>query len=1018
MTELITTKIVPPRRRPDFLDRPRLLDTLLENVHRRLIVVSAPAGYGKTALLVDFAHQLDYPMCWYTVTESDGDLWSFARYMVGAIQQQYPSFGERSLDYIEREVADSEALVTTLVNEIHALEQPLWLIIDDFHLIEDSHVVQRFLASLIPLLPDDCHLIIATRTVPDLGPEMVARLVARREIVGIGRDALRFTPEEVQEFLLDVYGRDVSLDEAQQLAEASEGWITAIILTSEAGDPLGGIARAQSAGGRLYEYLATEVLARLSPDTRDFLIESSVLSEMASEIVNALLEIDDAGTMLETLEQRNIFVSRLQDRIDPWDVIDEPRLWYRYHSLFREFLLAQLRDTNPQRYWDLQQRAGYVLTEAGHRDQAIDYFLKAGAYEDAALAIEEEAQGAFTTAMADRGARWIDALPTEVLDRHPQLLRFRAKAHIERGGDPARAVDLCNTAEKTLRRQDSLSELAWVLADKASALRIQGKFQAVIEHCQEALQLAPDDELSLIAEAQRNLGIAQAGLGQLEEGLTALRTALDLWEQTGNRTSYGLGHQDLGGVLHRMGNLTASNLHYRKALEIWDEINDTGRAVLTLNNLALVFHDRGRYTEALREYRQALERARETGSRRHGAYVLIGMGDAYRDLGRYTDAVEVYKQGLLDARKVGDAYLGAYALDALGQTYHLMGETTDGIALVRRAYEDARERGAEYEMALYQLSLGAIAHERGFLDNATSRLKHCIVHFQQGHLAELAKAYLHLAQTHHLAYRPQEMRECIRDTELYLFRLGYDGFILFTVLRTAGAIQASADTGPYLRDLLEQAEERLGPIPEVAQRTPRPPLRVQMFGQPRVFRGDVPLANNDWSRQRVRELFFYLLTNPHRTTQQIGADLWPDLSPSKVKNNLYVTVSRVRRALDNPDCVVSVDGRYAIQASQLRVDVHQFREAIDLARTSPTARTEVRQLERAVSLYQGEFLQDFPAGSSDSWIREEREALRRIYERALERLIDYWSNRGDERRARRYRQLYSELTEVQEIPHP
>ncbi|MFQ5344037.1 MAG: hypothetical protein ACE5F6_21045, partial [Anaerolineae bacterium] len=421
MVELITTKIVPPRRRPDVLDRPRLLDALLQHADQRLIVVSAPAGYGKTSLLVDFAYRLDDLVCWYTVTEPDGNLWTFARYVVGAIRQQIPHFGDRSLQLIDREAGDYDMLVTTLVNEIHALEFPLWLIIDDFHVIDDSQAVKQFLESLILHLPDNGHLVFATRTIPDLGPELVARLAARREIFGLGRDALRFTPEEAWAFLRDVYHYDVSLDEARELTEAAEGWITAIILSGQAGDPLAGIARARSAGGQLYDYLAAEVLARLSERTRNFLMESSVLNEMEPAVVNALLGIDRAEAFLDILEQQNIFVTQFEERTDISDLLGESRVWYRYHSLFREFLQTRLWETDRQRYWDLQQRAAVVLTGAGHPAQAIDYFLKAGAFEEAAQTIEEQTHHAYTTAQADRMSRWIDALPSELLERHPRL---------------------------------------------------------------------------------------------------------------------------------------------------------------------------------------------------------------------------------------------------------------------------------------------------------------------------------------------------------------------------------------------------------------------------------------------------------------------------------------------------------------------------------------------------------------------------------------------------------------------
>lgn len=525
------------------------------------------------------------------------------------------------------------------------------------------------------------------------------------------------------------------------------------------------------------------------------------------------------------------------------------------------------------------------------------------------------------------------------------------------------------------------------------------------------MELAGEEEPVIGADAHRTIGLAQSELGRLDEAVAAFRTALDYWQSTDNLANRGVLHNDLGMALHRAGHLSASEFHFQKALEIWDELKDVSRAVLALNNLASVYHDHGKYNEALKRYRRAMEGARESGSRRYGAYILIGMGDVYRDLGRYSDAVEVYKQGLLDARKIGDAFLGTYGLDALGQTYHLMGKTSDGIALVRRAYEDARERGAEYEMALYQLSLGAIAHEQGFLDDATSRLKHCLEYFQQGHLPELTKTNLHLAQTHHLAYRPQEMRECIRIAELCLFRLGYDGFILPTLLRTADAIRAGADVSSYLKDLLEQAEERFGPALQATQRLPSPPLRVHMLGEPRVYLGEAPLKNEDWSRQRVQELFFYLLTHPRRMTREIGEDLWPNLPSAKVINNLYVTISRLRRALDNPDYIVTEAGHYSLRIPQLWVDVHEFRDAIELAKSSPDVWEEIQYLERAVSLYQGDFLKNFSVASSDSWIYRERTEHRRLYEGALKRLVNYWTEQGDHGRARRYAELRSEFIE-------
>ena len=1010
MVELIATKIVAPKRRPDLLDRPRLLDVLLAEPRRRLTFISAPAGFGKTTLLVDLAHRVDEVVCWYTVTESDTNLWVFARYLIGAIQQQFPHFGQRALKYVQEEPDDYAAFVASLINEMYSLDQPFSLFIDDFHLVAEVPLIKGFLETLIPLLPDHCHLVIASRTVPDFDPGLVTRLAAQRQIVGLGQRDLCFTAAEVQAFLREAYNHVVSLEEAQKLTTAAEGWISAIILTSQVGDPLAGIDRARDAGDRLYDYLATQVLEHLDPRIRTFLMESAILAEMAPAIVNTILGIDDAAERLEALERKNTFITRLESPTSDGKLAGQPGLWYRYHALFRDYLQARLHATAPERYQELQKRAAHALMNAGYHDLAIEHLLKAGSYEEAADAIEAETHAMITTARADRLSRWIDALPLTILQQRPRLLRYRASICNERDGDPNRALELCAMAEALLQQTHSKAELAWTLLEKATALRIQGRFDEVIACCEQAMMIVDNDAPNIVAEAQRAMGLAQAQLGNLKAGVAALRAALKFWQNTENVANQALLHNDLGILLMRTGSLTASQLHLQQALETWQMLNDASHAAMTLNNLALVFHYQGRYTEALEEYQHALQYAQEAVSRRYGAYILIGMGDVYRDLQQYSEAVAVYKQGLLDARKVADAFLGAYALSALGQTYYFMGQHQEGLTLLRRAYEDARERGVGYEIALHQLALGAIAHEQGFLDDAFQRLQYCVERFREGHLRELAVTYLHLAQAYYLAYRLREMQDCLREAELCLFRLGYDGFILPTMLRTAGAIRASREPSPYLLDLLEQAETRIGFSPETAQRPPQPLLKVYMFGHPRVFLGEAPLANEDWNRQRTQELFFYLLSRPHLTPHQIGADLWPDLPRLKVRNNVHVTFSYIRKALGNPAAISRQDGRYSIQLSHLWVDTYKFREAIELARNSPDVWGEIQHLERAISLYRGDFLENFSVTADDTWIREERERFRRMACQALERLIEHWTEQGDLQQVRRYTQMYRRIS--------
>ena len=222
------TKYRPPHLPGNAIVRERLVDFLHQHVHSRLILTSAPAGYGKTTLLVQFAQSTDIPVCWCCLESLDRDVKRFLTSLIESLRGRFPDFG-RGLDHLVRE-ASNDTVVAAMVNALEA-EIPHYfvLVLDDYQEAETPEVNQ-VLQALLKHLPENCHIILASRHMPRVG---LARLMAGRDVVGLGPEQLRFTEAEIAQFLHELYGLQPGKEELSQIARQSEGWITGILLATQ-----------------------------------------------------------------------------------------------------------------------------------------------------------------------------------------------------------------------------------------------------------------------------------------------------------------------------------------------------------------------------------------------------------------------------------------------------------------------------------------------------------------------------------------------------------------------------------------------------------------------------------------------------------------------------------------------------------------------------------------------------------------------------------------------------------------
>ena len=391
-TPVLATKLYAPTRRPQVVARPRLIEQLhstLEPDHR-LTLLSAPAGFGKTTVLGDWlAHLDELPASprvgWLSLDAGDNDLVRLLTHATAALHRAGLEIDTGVIESVGS--GSATAALTAMVNDVALVGELMpgerWvLVLDDYQVIEASEVHEA-VTFLLDHLPDQLHLVMATRSDP---PLPLARLRARGQLTEVRAADLRFTAAEAREFLNQAMGLDLSPAEVDALDERTEGWVAGLQLAAlslrgipEPAESAAFIEAFTGSNRFVIDYLADEVLARQPPEVREFLLRTAVLERLSGPLCDAVTGRADGTRMLEDLERGNLFVVPL----------DAERSWYRYHHLFGDALHARLLAEHPDEVPDLHQRASAYYESLGFDPDAVRHALAAEDFDRAARLIEE-----------------------------------------------------------------------------------------------------------------------------------------------------------------------------------------------------------------------------------------------------------------------------------------------------------------------------------------------------------------------------------------------------------------------------------------------------------------------------------------------------------------------------------------------------------------------------------------------------------------------------------------------------
>jgi len=619
---ILATKLYFPRLRPNAVSRPRLIERLNEGLHRKLTLISAPAGFGKTTLVTAWVEGIKRPTAWLSLDDQENDPTRFLIYLIAAVQTIAPTLGEGVLRALQSsQPPPPEAMLTALLNDLASIKDPFVLILDDYHVIE-AQSVDQVLTYLVEHLPPHMHLVITTREDPHLP---LARLRARGHLTELRAADLRFTSSEAAAFLNQVMGLTLSTQDIARLSDRTEGWIAGLQLAAlslQGHQDVPGFIQAFAGDHRyIVDYLVEEVLQRQPEPVRNFLLQTSILDRLSGPLCDAVTGQEEGSARLEVLERGNFFVVPLDDK----------RHWYRYHHLFADVLAAHLLAEQPEQVSTLHRRASAWYERHGSAGDAIRHALEAFDFERAAdlveLAIPEMRRSRQDATLLG----WLKALPDELFHFRPVLSVGYAYALLASGeleavharlSDAERWLDttadtsafaLAPSTEMVVADEEEFRQLpALIAVYRAARAQVLGDVPDTIKYARRVLDLVPEEDHLGRGAAVALLGLAFWTSGDLE---AAHRTFAD-------------------GIAS-----------VRMAGNISDAINGT----IALADIRIA---QGRLREAMHTYERSLQGALEQGEPvlRGTADLYVGMSELHRE---HND-LHAATQYLLRSKELGE----------------------------------------------------------------------------------------------------------------------------------------------------------------------------------------------------------------------------------------------------------------------------------------------------------------------------------------------------------------------------
>jgi len=560
---LMKTKLFVPQAH-ELLPRPRLTQELNKGLKYRLNLVVAPAGYGKTTAVAEWARQNNLPVTWFSLDEGDNDPVRFWSYLLMALEQITPGIGSKAAVVLRAiGMPQVEKVIALLIDDILGLSQEFTLVLDDFHLIKDP-VIHDTLLFLLQYMPNFMHIYLISRELPPLS---LARMMGKGMLKELSAPELCFTQDEIAAFYR---GRNITLtrEETIQLETRTEGWAAGLHLAAlsmkDSRDILGTICALKGNNHYLSGYLSDEVLKQWPDDEKTFLLQTSILDRLCGSLCDAVTGQTGSEEVLARLVEKNAFIT----------ILDMEGYWYRYHNLFSEFLQSRWERENRAQRNTLHRLAGEWYARNGFLNEAVHHFIEGECFSQAVQLIQEMAPGMLEKGETESLLNWLNVLPESWINQNPVLCLAGAWALIltrrleEVENWLHKAEELCGKRkDPSLPVTEQQRIMGEICLARARLYHYNLKQQCAL--FKEACRLIPDRSIFLQAAMQPNMGMP----GVLKGFFNYTRDLREIEPF----------FRQLMDTLGQIGNQSVTGVHYIVCGELayeWNKMEDASRLVI------------------------------------------------------------------------------------------------------------------------------------------------------------------------------------------------------------------------------------------------------------------------------------------------------------------------------------------------------------------------------------------------------------------------------------------------------
>jgi len=955
--------ITPPAFEKGKLHREELVDRLHAAVEKPLVVVAAPAGYGKTTLLADFTANTDLRVCWVRLGGESHDPVSIARLTMASLRNSF----RRTRNAAEPRfslASPPEAVARVLSSWIESeVPDSFVLAIDDVHDIGEGGPSLAFLDEFLLIRPNSLTLIASGRAVPELS---LARLLAQGQLAGFGPHDLAFTRDEIAALSSLTLRRDIDPEEVERIYQTSKGWATGVMLSAVlAGETLSRLG--QDPGPLIHDYLSSVVLNRLPDGLRRFTLDASVLPVMTAELCDLSLQRDDSDKMLAQLRRRGVFI----------DVSAGNPPIFSFQDMFREFLGETLLATDSARQDRLRQRAGGVLEREGAIEAAFRLYVEAREYERASRLADANAKAIYLSGRWETLEAWYNSLRGYETGA-PNLLLYVATASLSRGDlDSAERIALNLDSSEGL---DGPTDLRARLSNlRAAILYARGSFDACISVAETVTAM----ESALERPAVLAIALETIALGlvakreRLAEALQCAESAVRLLDGTGDGHSLARSLGNLAVVLEASGNYRGAAEAVEKASALIKDAGSSNEVAIAVANLALAKHRQGDLESALTAYADALKSARQAANSVVEAYILLGQADVFCDLGMAMQSAQAYEEALAIAMRLENRQLIEYGCLRTAVLYRRRGNIIVGKDWLQRVLEVEERTARRSRTAIELAALEVSSAPRNAISSLMRILK---AHVPGVSGEDEVAARLHLARAH---FSAGDTSKCIQVASDMLARTGQMGTEQFVAAELSAdmTFRDALASGLPGNPVLDVVQGRIATLASyrrlhASDRDDEPevrPVRASALGRTLILQEGRPLKG---LKKQAKEIFLFLADRKLAPKDLIAELFWPDYGRGRRAANTHTAIHSIRSVIGKSAITLEDDVYSLGLGSDFSYDVDEFLRAAEVAeRLSAGDPRRLFALTEAVRLYGGPFVPN----STSPWVLDRRRELEAKY---------------------------------------